>query len=153
MTLESFSTLLEVLTHTFLLDADVYPKPQKLQSAVQAHQSTFTTMKRNLSEAKSEWLLSGRHTSAYDDAVISMQRLAQHLGGMRGGTTLQAQIIKSNIAKLRSQRDPDGRLSGDSADERAFSNEAIDSFSAMVDDLGPPVQGLSVGIPCILQDP
>ncbi|GAA5989156.1 hypothetical protein JCM5350_005105 [Sporobolomyces pararoseus] len=95
-TLTSFSTLVDMLTKTFLLD-DVSTRPQTLQKAIDTHQSTFTTLKASLSQAKYEIFdsrMSGT-TRVYDSAVSSMTRLAQGLTGMRAGCSLQWDLLKA----------------------------------------------------------
>lgn len=103
-TLDSFSTLLRMLTNTFLLEESLHPPSHdKLQKAVESHQSSFTSLKKNLAEAHSEWFYggpSGRSQSssggAYEDAVDSLNRLAQHLNGLRSGTRLQYDLTKAH---------------------------------------------------------
>ncbi|KAK4700985.1 hypothetical protein P7C70_g5252, partial [Phenoliferia sp. Uapishka_3] len=96
-TLNSFSTLLEMLTKTFLLDEDITTRPESLKKAIDAHQSSFTTLKSSLDQAKYEVLDARiRLTSdAYDDAVASMTRLAQGLTGLRSGLTLQYDLMRA----------------------------------------------------------
>ncbi|GAA5882539.1 hypothetical protein JCM16303_002033 [Sporobolomyces ruberrimus] len=102
-TLTSFSTLVDMLTKTFLLD-DVSTRPQTLQKAIDVHQSTFTTLKASLSQAKYEIFdsrMSGT-TRVYDSAVSSMTRLAQGLTGMRAGCSLQWDLLKAQEEAKRS---------------------------------------------------
>lgn len=66
-TLDSFRVLLEILSSSFLLeeiDENDQRKSrklseEKLKKAVEAHQSSFTSLKKNLDEAKSEWHVIG----------------------------------------------------------------------------------------------
>lgn len=111
-TLDSFATLLATLTNTFLLgdsSALHQPSQSKLQRAVDSHQTSFTSLKKNLAEARSEWVCGGPRlpgaahndtegtaASAYEDAVDSMNRLAQHLNGLRSGTRLQYDLTKAH---------------------------------------------------------
>lgn len=92
-TLTSFSTLLTILSQTFLLDA---PSPssspaQDLASAVTAHEKSFNGLKKTLSEAKSEFL--GDAGERFEVVVNSLTRLAQHLTGLRSGTGLQYELM------------------------------------------------------------
>jgi hypothetical protein len=92
-TLTSFSTLLTILSQTFLLDA---PSPssspaQDLASAVAAHERSFNGLKKTLSEAKSEFL--GDAGERFEVVVSSLTRLAQHLTGLRSGTGLQYELM------------------------------------------------------------
>ncbi|EIW83515.1 hypothetical protein CONPUDRAFT_81418 [Coniophora puteana RWD-64-598 SS2] len=186
-TLDSFSTLLEMLTSTFLLEepaAGTSHQPlqahEKLQKAVEAHQASFTSLKRILGEAESEWLggLSGTHRArtrrAYEDAVASLTRLAQHLNGLRSGTRLQFELAKgerdgrimlrrganaSMTASVASSvvghgggdRGHDGRsgpervsMMGTEDGEEALLQASADMFGDLVDDLGPPMKALTL---------
>lgn len=92
-TLTSFSTLTTILSQTFLLDA---PSPssspaQDLASAVAAHEKSFTSLKKTLSEAKSEFL--GAQGERFEVVISSLTRLAQHLTGLRSGTGLQYELM------------------------------------------------------------
>ena len=103
-TLDSYSTILSLLTSTFLLEDESYqPSQEKISKAVAAHQATFTGLKKSLAEAQSERLyggpnagLSGRGSDPYEDAVDSLTRLAQHLNGLRSGTSLQYDLVKAH---------------------------------------------------------
>lgn len=93
---------------TFLLDPQSRHGLGKtrLQRAVEAHQKSFTSLKTNLDEARSEWALNPpdpflkdrrvaqrKQTSElYGEAVDSLTRLGQHLAGLRGGTRLQIEL-------------------------------------------------------------
>lgn len=113
-TLTSFSTLLSILSQTFLLDP--HPSPltsatpssatfpaassstlptQTLAQAVAAHEKSFKGLKTNLAEAKSEFFEPeiAKTGKAYDAVVDSLTRLAQHLTGMRSGTGLQVELM------------------------------------------------------------
>lgn len=171
--LDSFATLLQMLTRTFLLDPDFHPKQSKLLRAVDAHQKSFTSLKRHLTEAHSEWLCFPRRMAstsvAYDDAVACLNRLAQHLGGLRSGTRLQADLTKAHRdGKLVLQRGvgntklfvppgsktkawnratenpktPTGKVGDDNDD--AMLSAAASMFGDLVDDLGPPMSALAV---------
>jgi hypothetical protein len=102
-TLDSYSTILSLLTSTFLLEDESYqPSQEKISKAVAAHQATFTGLKKSLAEAQSERLYGGPNTGLsgggdpYEDAVDSLTRLAQHLNGLRSGTSLQYDLVKAH---------------------------------------------------------
>jgi hypothetical protein len=103
-TLDSFSTLLSLLTGTFLLEDEFYqPSQEKISKAIADHQAAFTGLKKNLAEAQSERLCgapsagSSRNSDdPYEDAVDSLTRLAQHLNGLRSGTSLQYELAKAH---------------------------------------------------------
>ena len=70
--------------------------------AVEEHQASFTSLKRNLAEAKSEWLdwrmrsalgsYEGPDDDLYETAVDLLTRLAQHLNGLRDSTRMRLKI-------------------------------------------------------------
>ncbi|KAG2154411.1 Fusaric acid resistance protein-like-domain-containing protein [Suillus bovinus] len=173
-TLDSFATLLGMVTNTFLLEEPIRQLSQdKIHKAVESHQASFTGLKKNLEEAKSEWFsgLRGQEgkasRQAYEDAVDSLTRLAQHLNGLRSGTRLQYELTKAHsegrlTLKRRDQTigrepDPSGyhspagmgrRVSNGGLDMRDDTDEillqaAADMFGDLVDDLGPPLKALT----------
>lgn len=186
-TLDSFSTLLSMLTNTFLLgDSSLLHQPSqsKLQRAVDNHQASFTSLKKNLNEASSEWLCGGpsvpgtngqdNAASAYEDAVDCMNRLAQHLNGLRSGTRLQydltqaardgkiAMALRKNARQevpsfsRRLGREVRAAMKGKTVetdpepdpeigdDEAATLQAAAVMFGELVDDMGPPLGALAV---------
>lgn len=189
-TLDSFSTLLSLLTTTFLLEDEEGggkrpPSLQKLQIAAENHQNSFTGLKKNLGEAKNEWSFSlnprvadihppdhveaglrsadrhrdGSHgkedqgrVTAYEDAVDSLNRLAQHLNGLRGGTRLQFELTKAGVVKYKlggespNPHYPHPMETEEADEERAYLKSAAALFGDLVDDLGPPLKALSVRI-------
>jgi len=99
--LQSFSTLLDLLTSTFLLKKNAVKDSRlSLKAAVASHASAFTTLKTDLAEAKNERLLDGRirgrKLELYDAAIGSLTRLAQHLAGLRGSTRLSEGLIRAS---------------------------------------------------------
>lgn len=178
--LESYSTLLDMLIRTFLLDPQSKGKG-KLMRAVEAHQKSFTSLKRNLDEARSEWVLdppdlpdrkrksglAGKSTSElYGEAVDSLNRLGQHLAGLRGGTRLQLELSAAKRAgrivlpEKRQNKDgraqpptePNGKEKGplpavsEVDEEDALLNAAAQMFGDLVDDVGPPMTALTVSL-------
>ena len=176
-TLDSFSTLLGMITSIFLLEEPIRkPSHEKMQRAVENHQSSFTSLKKSLAEARSEWfgILGERERvlskQAYGDAVDSLTRLAQHLNGLRSGTRLQYELSKAQrdgklVLRRGVEEGPEGpgpkgknipRYSfASQADdlEEALLYTAADMFGDLVDDVGPPLKALSVRlfpIPCFI---
>ncbi|KAI5117857.1 hypothetical protein M0805_007700 [Coniferiporia weirii] len=163
-TLDSFATLLALLSRTFLLeenDSEHGASMGRLQRAVDSHQASFTLLQRSLGEAHAEWALrSGRTARAYEDAVGCMQHLAQHLNGLRGGTRLQIELVQAaragrivlrgaseanaDAAKGKGVDDAAARVSGerDGKDAAALQAAAV-VFGELVDDMGPPLNALS----------
>nr|XP_031864022.1 uncharacterized protein CI109_000666 [Kwoniella shandongensis]KAA5531094.1 hypothetical protein CI109_000666 [Kwoniella shandongensis] len=115
--LNSFSTLLDLLTSTFLLEkAVVKDNRPTLKEAIKAHAAAFKTLKADLAEAKHERILDGRirgrKLHLYDAAIASLGRLAQHISGLRSSTRLQESLIKaSKEGKISLDFGPDKRHS------------------------------------------
>ncbi|KAI8074104.1 Fusaric acid resistance protein-like-domain-containing protein [Gongronella butleri] len=93
-TLQSYQVLLKLLTKTFLLDDDLpeFTANQSLQSAIESHRGSFTSLQKSLQEAKLESLWNAQIRGCadeYDTIVKSMQRLSQHVGGLRSSCGVQ----------------------------------------------------------------
>ena len=160
-TLDSFSTLLSTLVCSFLLEEPPTKSREKLHQAVQNHQTSFTSLKSNLSDAKTE-MVSNSATldtlpKAYEDAVDSMNRLGQHLNGLRSGSNFQYDITKKHpTLQERGRPGPSpppvpmvtqaskGKAPAAFAeDETQLLNAAVDIFGDIVGELGPPLKALS----------
>jgi hypothetical protein len=175
-TLDSFATLLALLTNTFLLEDESYqPSHEKISKAVADHQAAFTGLKKNLGEAQSERLcsvrtadLSGSRGDPYEDAVDSLTRLAQHLNGLRSGTSLQYDLAKahrdgkvairrhsvrgntfSNVFEtelVKGKTTSEGH--GSNSNEDAMLRAAAAMFGDLVSELDSPLHALSVSRGC-----
>jgi hypothetical protein len=164
-TLDSFSTLLSMLTNGFLLENDNFIRKtgiEKVQKAVENHQSSFTSLKKNLAEAKKEWLDNGERAStrvlgmvpsrrnlrkrAYEDAVDSLNRLAQHLNGLRSSTRLQYDLTKAGAYRSK-RKGMKIHEQGIAVDESEMLKAAADMFGGLVDEVGPPLKALTVSRP------
>jgi hypothetical protein len=167
-TLDSFSTILSLLTSTFLLEDESYqPSQEKISKAVAAHQATFTGLKKSLAEAQSERLyggpnasLSSRSGDPYEDAVDSLTRLAQHLNGLRSGTSLQYDLVKahrdvrvstrrhsaygSNINRNALEAELAKGMDGPANAENVMLRAAAAMFGDLVGELDSPLRALSV---------
>ena len=156
-TLDSFSTLLSTLVCSFVLEDPPTKSREKLHQAVQSHQKSFTSLKTNLSDAKTE-IISNPTTSdslskAYEDAVGSMNRLAQHLSGLRSGSNFQYDITKKHqtlqengntkpvpmVAQVNKGKAP----AASTEDESQLLDAAVDIFGDIVEEMGPPLKALS----------
>lgn len=98
--LKSFSTLLRVLTKTFLMEDinEFSIKSKRIKAAIDNHHDSFISLKRDLEEAKLEAPFDQRirgRISSYVRVVDSLNVLAQHLGGLRTSCTLQAEMVQS----------------------------------------------------------
>lgn len=99
--LTSFSTLLDMLTSTFLLKQPSGKGSQTtLKAAIKSHAAAFKTLKSDLVEAKHERVIDprirGKRLVLYDAAIESLTRLAQHLASLRGSTKLQESLIQAS---------------------------------------------------------
>ncbi|KAG8935418.1 hypothetical protein FRC01_000025 [Tulasnella sp. 417] len=154
--LDSFATVLDMTTRAFLLDESQKPNFDKILRAVEEHQASFTSLKRNLSEAKSEWTdyrvraaardLQGSEHELYDAAVEGMTRIAQHLNGLRDGTRLQ-----NEISELENSPSPNGKGNGVGNGKSPMSEEqdpqpSFAMFEELLEDVGPPLEALSATI-------
>jgi hypothetical protein len=180
-TLDSYSTLLKLITNTFLLEEPFHKISQeKIKNAVADHQASFTQLKKNLSEAKSERLCGGPGggpgrlgtRQPYEDAVASLTRLGQHLNGLRSGITLQHDIARAYhdgklAVRKRSYRgrtrmsvaddgmgtmQSAGTISDFEDEETVMIKSVAAIFGDMVDELGPPLHALSVRTLSPLED-
>lgn len=163
-TLDSFSTVLSMFTNTFLLEGGSHNQAHldKMQRAVENHQSSFTSLKKSILEARTEWFGRGNPVGAlpedtgkwaYGDAVDSLNRLGQHLNGLRSGTRLQYELTKAGVVKNRRRKHKKNskRPGGldvlpaiDDDEETAMLKAAALMFGDLVDELGPPLKALSV---------
>lgn len=162
-TLDSFSTLLSTLTKGFLLENENFIQKtgiERVQKAVDDHQSSFTSLKKNLAEAKKEWLDGGergsvgvlgmvplsknRRKRAYEDAVDSLNRLAQHLSGLRSSTRLQYELTKAGVHKVHKGKAIHIADQNIPPDESLMLAAAAEMFGALVDEVGPPLKALLV---------
>ncbi|KAG9113176.1 hypothetical protein FRC07_007817 [Ceratobasidium sp. 392] len=155
-TLKSFSTLLQMLTSTFLLLDTKTTRRKELLRAVEAHQKSFTSLKKVLAEARVEWCdpRIQRTAEVYEEAVVGLNRLAQHFGGLRSGTKLQFELIENRRkARGKSRERPSGegiemkgkQTSGDTANEEdeAMLKAAEAMFGSLLEDVDAPMKALS----------
>lgn len=101
--LSSTRVLLKLLTKTFLLDADLpeFTANKTLETAIKAHRTSFTALKPALKQAKLEFynLELQLHANGYDKIVESIERLAQHVGGLRSSCGLQVEVMQQSGRK------------------------------------------------------
>lgn len=151
-----------MLTRIFLLEHESgshITDMEKIQRAVENHQNSFTSLRKNLTEAKSEWVLtraatetsypfgvSGGNLSgreSYEAAVDCLNRLGQHLNGLRSGTRLQYDFTKARITPEKNQVLGNGSEASDD-DEPAMLRAAAAMFGDLMEELGSPLRALSV---------
>ncbi|WVQ72128.1 hypothetical protein IAR50_001673 [Cryptococcus sp. DSM 104548] len=129
--LTSFSTLLDLLTSTFLLERSSTTKLNNrpsLKDAIKDHSAAFKTLEKDLSEAKFERVLDGRvrgrRLDLYDAAIGSLGRLAQHLSSLRSSTRLQEGLIRASR---------DGHVNLDFGHERGHSKISLSDVNRNID--------------------
>ncbi|KAF8627218.1 hypothetical protein AX15_004480 [Amanita polypyramis BW_CC] len=146
-TLESFATLLTRLTDTFLLENSPSSRGtmrEKLHKAVEDHQKSFTMLRKNLDESRSERLY--KSWKDYESVVDGMNRLAQHLNGLRSSTKLQYELVASRAHRR------DSRIYHRPVDEHEWRSgkdgvavpTAAAIFESLVDELSSPLKNLKV---------
>jgi uncharacterized membrane protein YccC len=146
-TLGSFSTLLTRLTDTFLLEynsGSFNAVQDKLHKAIEDHQNSFTKLRNNLNESRNERLY--RSWKDYERVVDSMNRLAQHLNGLRSSTKLQQELTAGGIHQENPHLNS-GNLCGPDRSDGTDSAESIAAasvFRSLVNELSPPLKALKV---------
>ena len=153
-----------MLTRIFLLEHKSGPHitdMEKIQRAIENHQNSFTSLRKNLTEAKSEWVLtraatetsypfgiSGGNLSgreSYEAAVDCLNRLGQHLNGLRSGTRLQCDLTKASTKYHPGKKQAGGNDSEVSDDdEPALLQAAATIFGDLMEELESPLRALSV---------
>ncbi|KAI9497668.1 Fusaric acid resistance protein-like-domain-containing protein [Zychaea mexicana] len=97
-TLMSIRILLKLLTKTFIMDADLpeFTANKQLEDAIKSHRSSFVALQNSLKEAKLEFYSMEMwcHADGYDKTVTSLQRLAQHISGLRSSCGLQFEAMQ-----------------------------------------------------------
>lgn len=155
-----------MLTRIFLLEHESgshITDMEKVQRAVENHQNSFTSLQKNLAEAKSEWAftratretsypfgVSGGNLSgkeSYEAAVDCLNRLAQHLNGMRSGTRLQYNLTKAGTNRHPGHNQPVENDDRNQVSDDALLQAAAAMFGDLVEELGLPLRALSVRLP------
>lgn len=97
--------LVKLLTKTFLLDSDLpeFTANKPLDAAISSHRASFISLQSSLADAKREYYNPDiwRHAEGYDAIVSSLQRLSQHIGGLRSSCGLQFEVMKATDNKRR----------------------------------------------------
>ncbi|CAO1632568.1 unnamed protein product [Sympodiomycopsis kandeliae] len=149
--LDAYSTLLRLLTRTFLLDSPstIHIRSSRVHSAISAHHSAYTSLQKNLAEAKFETLFDPRIKGlipSVTDMVSCLHRLGQHLGGLRNSCGLQSDLLFGGDARKRT--DYTDNPQNDSAkardgDKNALPGDALpEEFRSFLDAIGPHIRSL-----------
>lgn len=145
-TLDSFSTLIGMLTKTFLLDDTIYTNQASLKKSIDSHHKSFTSLKLSLDAASYEFFEPRiqRSRESYRELVASMNRLAQHLTGLRSGCGLQYELMETARCQPNEGRDTDTQsiLSNLSTPESMGPIKEV--FTAFCETVGPSLKTLMV---------
>ena len=150
-----------MLTRIFLLEHEgPITDMEKIQRAVENHQNSFTSLRKNLAEAKSEWVLtraaietsypfgvSGGNLSgreSYEAAVDCLNRLGQHLNGLRSGTRLQYDLTQARTKYHSGKNKTKNESEVSDDDEPVMPQAAAATFGDLMQELEPPLRALSV---------
>ncbi|KAI8456293.1 Fusaric acid resistance protein-like-domain-containing protein [Phakopsora pachyrhizi] len=150
-TIESFTTLIGMLTKTFLLDETIYADQEGLKKAIDKHLASFTSLKQSLDAASYDFFEPKiqRSQSSYKELVDSMNRLAQHLAGLRSGCGLQHEIMEAaRVKKGCDHPDSQSIRSGISSSSDFEPTKQV--FVAFCESIGPELKTLmAIGVACL----
>lgn len=126
--LDAYSTLLRILTRTFLLEdhTNIHIRSSRVRAAIAAHHSAYTSMQKNLGEARYEAPFDPRirgRVKLMQEAVDSLNRLGGHLQGLRSSCATQHETLE------KIQREED-------------SSDASPSFKPFLNAIGPHMRSL-----------
>ncbi|GAN07622.1 conserved hypothetical protein [Mucor ambiguus] len=131
--LSSTRILLKLLTKTFLLDADLpeFTANKTLETAFKTHRASFTALKPALKDASLEFynLEMQYHAKGYKTIVKSLERLAQHIGGLRSSCGLQVEVMQQTAA-TKLARGGYGAINNNSSDSSDMDNPVASSSTA-----------------------
>lgn len=130
---------------------NINTRPTDLKKAIDAHQSSYTTLKASLAQAKFEFFDSrlAARTSAYDDVVDSMLRLSQGLTGMRVGCTLQYELMQAEQEGWL-RRSGGGDLDEGKDGKMRKLREELIVLEKFKERVGPSLQSLAASLSCHL---
>lgn len=136
--------LLKLLTKTFLLDTDLpeFTANENLQDAINSHRTSFTSLQSSLADAKREYynLHIWKHAEGYDTIVSSLQRLAQHVGGLRSSCGLQFEAMRATDNKKKgygsiAKQDDELQSSNNTRKKKVYHVKANDQRKKMENEL------------------
>ncbi|RPB29574.1 hypothetical protein L211DRAFT_26091 [Terfezia boudieri ATCC MYA-4762] len=93
---DSFSTLLSIITKSFLTGSEDMLLHSTYIEACKDHRLVFTSMSKKLIEAKYEHYVKGteKHYRLESKLVDCMQKLAQHIGGLQSASKSQMKLLR-----------------------------------------------------------
>ncbi|EGG02122.1 uncharacterized protein MELLADRAFT_91665 [Melampsora larici-populina 98AG31] len=143
-TLDSFSTLLGMLTKTFLLDESIYTDQESLMESIDRHHASFTSLKSSLDAASYEFFEPRiqKSQASYQELVASMNRLAQHLTGLRSGCGLQYELMEAARHQPHANRDTDTQSLLSNISNQEPLGPVKEVFTAFCETVGPSLKTL-----------
>ena len=95
---DSFADLLTMITRGFLTGREEELRQQAFDDALNNYKKLFTSLTKNLKEAKSEHYVLGteREYGMYAQLVNCMQRLGQNIGGLRSAATTEFWLLSQS---------------------------------------------------------
>ena len=92
---DSFSDLLTIITRAFLSGSEGELQQHGYNEASEKNKKVFTSLTKNLKEAKYEYYIAGKEKQYQLQARLAncMQRLAQSIGGLRSAATTQFLLL------------------------------------------------------------
>ncbi|KAH9818700.1 Fusaric acid resistance protein-like-domain-containing protein [Melampsora americana] len=150
-TLDSFSTLLGMLTKTFLLDESIYTDQESLMESIDRHHASFTSLKSSLDAASYEFFEPRiqRSQASYQELIASMNRLAQHLTGLRSGCGLQYELMEAARHQSHGNRDTDTQSMLSNLTNQEPLGPVKEVFTAFCETVGPSLKTLmATGTAC-----
>ncbi|KAF8422669.1 Fusaric acid resistance protein-like-domain-containing protein [Tirmania nivea] len=93
---DSFSTLLSIITKSFLTGSEDMLSLSTYLEACKGHRLVFTSMSKQLMEAKYEHYVKGteKQYRLESKLVDCMQKLAQHIGGLQSASKSQMKLLR-----------------------------------------------------------
>ena len=95
---DSFADLLTMITRGFLTGHEEELRQQAFDDALNKYKKLFTSLTKNLKEARSEHYMLGteREYEMYSQLVNCMQRLGQNIGGLRSAATTEFWLLSQS---------------------------------------------------------
>ncbi|KAI5776623.1 Fusaric acid resistance protein-like-domain-containing protein [Geopyxis carbonaria] len=92
----TFSETLNGITHSFLNGSDDEIKATKYATAAENHKTVFTSLLKNLREAKYEHYVLGTEQEYHQEKLLveCLQRLSQNIGGLRSAALTQFSLLR-----------------------------------------------------------
>ena len=96
---DSLSNMLALITNSFLSGFEEELEDKPFKSVAERHLKTYSTLGKNLKEAKYEHYVAGTERQFWIEArlVLCVQRVAQSIGGLRSAAAMQFALSKQTV--------------------------------------------------------